>query len=381
MSVKKIFVSFVLVSLLVGVQTERVLADAGPQTLEEARTRLRNIEREELEARTEIDIVNAEDARVSDAFNSATILLERQRSLVEDVKRQLAKAHDVFAQADAEVKASEAQLAAHRELAKDIAVTAYLEIQGDRDELLFSSSDLNEGIKKQAILDIISTSVGDFRAELRLIEDENRIAKEIANRAFLEVVANEVHLNEELKVLEADQVRLAMLRTELEKRRAELQALVDQYEQENAEIEAFIRQRESQVTAAINLGFTWPTAGALGGGFGQRFHPILKYWRSHNGIDIRGVSGQSIVAAHSGTVILSTSGSGFGNYIILDRGDGLTSVYAHMSRRLVVTGENVEVGDEIGRVGSTGLSTGPHLHFEIRESGTPVNPLNHLPPR
>lgn len=379
---KKILASFLLASLLVGVQTTNgVLADAGPRTLEEARIRLRNIEREKLEAETEIDAVRDEDARVSDAFNAATILVERQEVLVADVRRRLSTAHDVYDEAAAEVKASEARLAAHRELAKEIALSAYLEIQGDRDELLFSSDDINDGVRKQAILDIVSTSIGDFRAELRKIEDENRVAQEIANNALLDVVANEEQLSLELRLLEGDKTRLASLRVELEERRIALQAQVDAFEQENAEIEQFIRRREAEIATNIDMGFIWPTAGGLGGGFGQRFHPILKIWRPHRGIDIGGASGQPILAAHTGTVILSSFGSGFGNFVILDRGDGLTSIYAHMSQRLVRDGDTVTIGEEIGKVGTTGLSTGPHLHFEIREDGTPVDPIDYLPPR
>lgn len=364
--------------LVFALQTDISLADGGPQTLEEARARHGALQRQQLEAEAEIDDINAEDEEISDAFNAATILVERQQALVEDARRNLNLAHDIFEKATAEVEASEERLAEHRKMAKEVAVAGYLAIQGDRDRILLSSSDLNQGVKKRAILDIISTNVGDFRSELRLIEDENLAAKEVADQALMDVISKEAALNAGLKVLEADKVRLAALRVELEKRRQALQELVDQYERENRELERLIAELETSAVVTDTT-FVWPSDGPLGGGFGQRFHPILRIWRAHNGIDLGGASGQSVRAAHGGRVFAAAFERGFGNYIILDRGDGITTIYAHLSRRLVEEGQAVTKGLEIGKLGSTGLSTGPHLHFEVRLGGTPVNPIDYLP--
>ena len=119
--------------------------------------------------------------------------------------------------------------------------------------------------------------------------------------------------------------------------------------------------------------------------YGYRYHPLDGDWRYHSGIDISmsGAYGKNIVATRAGTVILSSleseSGTGYGNYIIIDHGDGYTSLYGHCSDLLVSTGQRVSRGQIIARVGSTGWSTGPHLHFEVRVGGSPVNPLPYLP--
>ena len=119
----------------------------------------------------------------------------------------------------------------------------------------------------------------------------------------------------------------------------------------------------------------WPTDGTVTSGFGYRNHPIFKQRRLHAGIDIPAGTGQSIYAAGDGTVVLAGSYGGYGNAVVIDHGDGMQTVYAHQSKLAVSDGAQVLAGDTIGYVGSTGFSTGPHLHFEIRLGGSPTDPL------
>lgn len=131
---------------------------------------------------------------------------------------------------------------------------------------------------------------------------------------------------------------------------------------------------------------TWPLPGVskteVTSSFGNRFHPTLKEYRMHNGVDIGANSGRDIVAANKGKVIFAGTDAGYGNYVIIDHGvkDGvsISTLYAHASKLLVKKGDEVEAGQVIAKVGSTGYSTGPHLHFEVRKNGAPVNPKDYL---
>jgi murein DD-endopeptidase MepM/ murein hydrolase activator NlpD len=121
----------------------------------------------------------------------------------------------------------------------------------------------------------------------------------------------------------------------------------------------------------------WPTPGYTNvvSPYGRRLHPILKKYKMHTGIDIDAPSGASIIAANSGTIIIAGWRSGYGNTVVIDHGGGITTLYAHCSKILVKVGDHVAAGKVIAKVGSTGLSTGAHLHFEIRVNGDTVDPL------
>lgn len=124
--------------------------------------------------------------------------------------------------------------------------------------------------------------------------------------------------------------------------------------------------------------FVFPANARISSGFGNRVHPILGYSRFHGGVDFAAPQGTAIYAADSGQVIFSGWYGGYGQTVIVDHGGGLTTLYAHASRLLVREGQSVRQGQSIAAVGSTGLSTGPHLHFEVRRNGNPVNPMGYL---
>lgn len=122
--------------------------------------------------------------------------------------------------------------------------------------------------------------------------------------------------------------------------------------------------------------FLWPVAGApKTSNAGMRLHPIFKIWRCHAGIDLGAGSGAKIRAADDAVVADVGWSTGYGNYVMLAHGKGVTTFYAHMSKRAVSDGESVGRGDTIGYVGSTGWSTGPHLHFEVRVDGELYDPM------
>lgn len=123
--------------------------------------------------------------------------------------------------------------------------------------------------------------------------------------------------------------------------------------------------------------FTWPLPGyyTITSEFGMRKHPILKVMKLHTGVDIGAPKGTTIVAANSGTVVTSSYSTAYGNYVAIDHGGGVATLYAHMSKRLVSKGDTVKKGQKIGLVGSTGYSTGNHLHFEIIKNGEYIDPM------
>ena len=123
-----------------------------------------------------------------------------------------------------------------------------------------------------------------------------------------------------------------------------------------------------------------PVDGRKSSDYGNRLNPYSKTWRFHAGVDIAAPGGTPIRAAADGTVTQAGWNGGYGNYTCLAHTDGLSTCYAHQSQILVAAGQKVRRGQVIGRVGTTGNSTGNHLHFEVRRNGTPVDPTAYLPP-
>lgn len=134
--------------------------------------------------------------------------------------------------------------------------------------------------------------------------------------------------------------------------------------------------------SAVGTGsFIWPSyvSRRVTSPFGTRYHPVYHVYKYHSGVDIGGVGyGSDVHAADGGTVITAEYSSGYGNYVVISHGNGYSTLYGHMSKLLVSAGETVSQGDVIGLTGSTGVSTGPHIHFEIWLNGSRVNPLDYF---
>jgi len=169
----------------------------------------------------------------------------------------------------------------------------------------------------------------------------------------------------------------------LKSRRIAYQKRVAELEESSKELEGMIRKVVSErvrrgVVSAGTGRFGWPLKGRIVSGYGYRRHPLWGGYHLHTGLDIASPYGRSINSADKGEVIYSGWWDGYGKSVVIDHGRGYTTVYAHMSRVYVRAGDVVEQGQLIGLVGSTGFSTGPHLHFEIRKDGKPINPYNFL---
>jgi murein DD-endopeptidase MepM/ murein hydrolase activator NlpD len=204
----------------------------------------------------------------------------------------------------------------------------------------------------------------------------------------------------QLAVLSRERNRAAAVAGEVEGRRAAVSGELDasyqklgsieeqkaQYERETAELKAesdaiaaFLRGQGSGEAKVSPKGMSWPVNGPVTSGYGWREHPVLGGRRFHTGIDIGASTGTLIAAAGDGTVVYAGMKAGYGNTVIIDHGGGIATLYAHQSKIAVDSGVPVTRGQRVGAVGCTGYCTGPHLHFEVRVNGDPVDPMGWLP--
>ncbi|HXO18191.1 MAG TPA: M23 family metallopeptidase, partial [Candidatus Dormibacteraeota bacterium] len=161
---------------------------------------------------------------------------------------------------------------------------------------------------------------------------------------------------------------------------------------EESELEGLILERERELEAQQRAagiaggtesqgargGFSWPVTGTITSPFGWRSNPFGGSPEFHQGLDIAAPSGTTVTAAAAGTVIMAQWYGGYGNYVLIDHGGSYSTGYGHLSAIYVASGQTVQRGQAIGAVGSTGQSTGPHLHFEVRIAGKPVDPAPRL---
>lgn len=145
-------------------------------------------------------------------------------------------------------------------------------------------------------------------------------------------------------------------------------------EEQTLHMKQLIEDVEKQLAHLESIPDLKPANGRLTSGFGFRISPTSRRREFHNGIDIANKAGTDIYASASGVVTFSGYNGSYGRMIIISHGNGYTTVYAHNSRNLVNVGDRVTKGDVIAKMGSTGRSTGPHVHFEIRKNGKPINP-------
>lgn len=261
--------------------------------------------------------------------------------------------------------------------------------------VLLSAEDYSDFLQKSDVMKCISTDTKELMSSLESeIKEINKNKKEVeAKKADVDSVRQQLvteQRNLDAKYSEAQAAYSDIKDTEdeLNAESAEIEAEKDKLQAEFDRIAREAANNSSMPSVTIDggsYGFAWPYGGSyyISSGYGYRIHPTLGYSKLHGGIDITGSGayGKPIYAIANGKVILASYNGSYGNCIMIDHGryngTSIVSLYAHCSSLSVSVGQTVSKGQYIGAVGSTGRSTGAHLHFEIRANGNRVNPLNY----
>jgi murein DD-endopeptidase MepM/ murein hydrolase activator NlpD len=249
--------------------------------------------------------------------------------------------------------------------------------------VLLQSRNLNQFLDRRRQLKQV------YRSDQQILVSLKGQAEQIdRQRTQVEQQKNEIALiQQQLLAQQTDFETQAVAQRELIGRlktdRTALAAAETQLLQDSANVTTLIQERiaaqQGQTIAVRGTGqMGYPSTGEISSAFGWRVHPILGDSRFHAGLDFAADYGTAIYAADRGTVIFAGWYGGYGNAVILDHGNGITTLYAHSSEVYVVEGQTVQRGQAIAAVGSTGFSTGPHLHFEVRQDGTPIDPIAFL---
>lgn len=258
--------------------------------------------------------------------------------------------------------------------------------------ILFKATSFTDFLSKLADINAMMESDKDLEdAYIAARENVEKVKAEY-EETLEEQKTTKAELEEKQAVLEqqiaaAEQV-IAQLEADISSYKAEYEANAAQEQAIGNQINQLEEQLKQQNAANGTTGTTgsgtymWPVSGTGTGSvtskYGYRTHPIFGDQRFHSGVDISANSGTTIMAADAGTVLTAVYSSSYGNYVVISHGNGSTTLYAHMSSMAVSAGQSVSKGQTIGYVGSTGWSTGPHCHFEIRVNGSLVDPLSYF---
>ncbi|MDY3618569.1 murein hydrolase activator EnvC family protein [Agathobaculum sp.] len=382
-------ISAVIAAILVGAMVFGMLASglsfAGAADADELKDKLSSLEDQKASVKAQIAELTeqAKDVEATrQALQSEIDLTKEEISTVEAYIERLQQQIDVKT---AELEVAEQQLT-EKEDEFALAVRTTYE-QGDSTylQILLNSSSFSNMLKRieivSQLLEHNKQVVAEFQAAKEDIEQKRNDLQDTQD----EQVQYQENLGYKVDELAANEAQQAALQESLEAYKAESEAEYDRINSEmnsvSNEIAALSRQSAAAGGATLYSGtFTWPLPGytSNSSAYGWRIHPIFGTRKFHSGEDIPAPTGASILAAASGTVVTAGWVSGYGNYTVIDHGGGYMTAYGHQSAIYVSVGQSVSAGETIGAVGSTGNSTGPHLHFEVYVNGATQNPMDYF---
>jgi len=422
-------VSAVIMALVLGMIGPALAQDS----VDDLRAQREQNSRDAADAASELDILSAKDQELVDAIAALDAQISLQESKVAAAQRSIAQAEASAVRFGKEAAGFSAEIEAQRSRLRENAINAYIRPSATVMAQLNNSNLMEEALRR-SFLDSIVGDTTQLIDDLRATEARRLSAGAAATAAAAEAETQRASLASHLDALGAARIEQESIRAEVRSRIAEWQTNIDDLEQTNIDIGDEIRRIEAEAArkaaeaaarkaaeaaarkaraeaarkaadqAAANRASASrgaapaispvtqppsptgdfvvvyrPIPGIITSPFGPRRHPIFGSTASHPGLDINGRTGDPIGAAADGLVISARWRNGYGNVVVISHGGGFTTLYAHQSELLVAVGDQVTAGQTIGLVGSTGWSTGPHLHFEVRVNGNPVDPVPYMP--
>lgn len=328
---------------------------------------------------SELEDINNQKDQVLNDMAELEDSLEKQKAELDEIEAAVSAKEAEIADAEAEIKATKEKI---EKTKKDIEQRE--EDLGLRLRTMYKNGSVG-------YIDVIlgSNSLSEFLSNLSMVqrlyqsdqETMNELEKQqqLLEQQYAELERQQAALEEEKKALSEKQ-------KEAQEKKDSMQAELDALDAKLDELNADAANISAQIAASQNPdkeyegsgSFQWPCYGTITSYFGWRIHPIFGDYRYHSGMDIAVPTGTAIAAAESGTVILAQWYGGYGNCVVIDHGGGISTLYGHNSALNVSVGQQVSKGQTIAAAGSTGISSGPHCHFEVRINGVVTEPLNYL---
>lgn len=367
---KSRFAMIVAILLMLTFAVETSLASAA--TLSQIRNNIKNKQQELNESR-------AKEKSLGDQVNSLEQQINSKQSDIDELEASISEAQAKLETLEEELAAAEEKVNTQNENLNARLRNMYKNGSVGFIDVLMDSGSFSEFLNNLSLVEKVYTSDQDVLEELQKAYDEIDAKKKEIETLQAKLSESKATMEEQKSSLEADKASVEKKKSEIAADSAETQRELDKLEADAQALTSSIRNSGSSSSSSKYNGgiMAWPVPSChtVSSGYGGRIHPTTGKYKFHGGLDIPGSYGSAIVAANSGKVIWAGNrGDSYGNYVIIDHGGGVSTLYGHSSKVLVSTGQSVSRGQRIANVGSTGRSTGPHCHFEVRINGSRVNP-------
>ena len=333
----------------------------------ESKLKANQVEQEELDKK--INNLNEKIDNVEEKINSSNEKIEKLNEESKQLEKEIKNLED-------DITSNEESLGERLKVINNNYTLGYLKV-------ILSSNSISEFLNNIYIVQEVVAQdkqlLKDLEDDKSEIEDKQETLDK--NKEEVKVTKDELVKNKES--LEVDKKELKKLKEELVKEEEELEEKLQELAAKASASSSSSLESSSESSTSANSVISngsWPVPGysTVSSPFGYRIHPVLGVKKLHTGIDIPAPTGTPAVAVDSGKVIYSGVQGSYGNTVMIQHDNGLVSLYAHNSSLVVSVGDRVKKGQVVSKIGSTGRSTGPHLHFEIRVNGTAQNPLSYL---
>lgn len=346
-------------------QTER---EKLQNQINEASDQLEEVQEELSENLKQVQKLDEKIANSQQEIDELNIKIAQLQTSIDDVEDKLKVAEEKY---DKQKKLLDNRLIAVYESSD----TQYLDV-------ILSSKSISEFLSNYFLITELATYDTELLEEMQTKKQEIELSKKRLNTNQEQLAIIKANQTKTAKILENTKTVRENFIAKLSDTEKEIQSKIDEYNTRFAEINSEILSMALQEIDSEYIGgeLAWPVPGytRISSNYGMRTHPITGVYKLHTGVDISAPMGANFIAANDGLVTKAAYNSAYGNMVIIDHGGGVSTLYAHGSEILVQVGQIVKRGEPVLKVGSTGYSTGPHAHFEVRLNGIVTDPIPYI---
>lgn len=378
-------VSILLVGILIAAMTLPTFAASNQQ-------KKNNLKEQISETKDEKKETTQEKKKILEEIDELNTKISKYESQIKELNTKISNLNKSITKKQSEIKKLEKEFEEKEELLKERLVAMYEAGQTSYLDVLLSSDGIANFISNYYMASQLAEADQEVLTAIEEQQSKIEKAKRELEQQKKEISTSKSQVEVKNKELSNTKSSKQSKVSSLSAKEKKLQAEIDKYERDLASVEAEIRRYEEEQRRQQSSGgststpkytggkLAWPIPGyySITSYYGYRIHPIYGYRKLHTGIDVGAPKNAKFVAAEDGVVISASYSGGYGNRVVISHGGGLSTLYAHGTSILVHAGQTVKKGQAVLTVGSTGLSTGNHAHFEVRLNGNYVNPLNYL---